>query len=481
MSEVAEPRPITRAELTALALLVAATGLLHGLTIREGHGWLDDYASYVAHARNIAEDVPYADTGYEYNDANPVAGPRAYPPVYPLILAPVYAGSGLDLEAMKLQLIFILLALLVAVWALIRRWHPPWMALAATGAFGLSPFINGFKDNVLSDIPFALFAVVALLLMDIAERATDDRRWLHGGAIGIAIFLAYGTRTVGGVLLVAMLAHLVLKRGWRLPPYAWIASGTFAVAALVLGQGVYGGAGYTDQLALVTPRLVANNAWRYLRSLEGLTVNGYVSVAGTALFVVVTMLAVIGYASKLPRARRTAVEVLVPLYVATIAVWPAFQSLRFLIVLLPFYALYAILGAVAVGERVGARRAMVGALGIAVAVSYLGVYVRIPYGPIADGPTTPASREMFDWVIANTDPDDLLLFLRPKALALYTGRRSATIGPDWDHEAIAAYARKVRARYLVDGPVDPGTFEGAPDGRVVFENEDFTIYALPAA
>lgn len=479
MLDTSEPRAVLRVELALLAVVVAGAGLVHGLTIREGQGWLDDWASYVAHARNIAEDLPYADTGYVYNQANPVAGPRAYPPVYPMILAPVYATGGLDLDAMKLQVVLILLALLVAVWALVRRWHPPWMALSAAAAFGFSPFMNGFKDNVLSDIPFALFAVVAILLIDLAERAPAPQPWRYGGAIGLAAWLAYGTRTVGLMLLVAMLVHLALRHGRRIPLYAWVATGTFAVMAGVQGAVVPGGSGYTDQLALVTPRLIANNAWRYLRSLEGLTVNGYVSTAGTILLVVVTALALIGYATKLPRERRTVVEVLVPLYVAAIAAWPAFQSLRFLIVLLPFYALYALLGAVWLGEQLGVRRVAVAMLGLVVGLSYLGVYVRLTYEPVADGPTTPAAQDAFDWVRENTDPTDLLLFLRPKALALYTGRRSATIGLGWDEQRIADYAGKVGARYLVDGPVDPGTFTGIRGARVVYTNGEFTILLVP--
>ncbi|HEV2672560.1 MAG TPA: hypothetical protein VGU74_15810, partial [Gemmatimonadales bacterium] len=69
-----------------LALVV---GVLYLATIRAGHGWGDDFAQYILHARNIAAGVPYTQTGYIYNPDNPEVGPRAYPPGFPVLLVPV--------------------------------------------------------------------------------------------------------------------------------------------------------------------------------------------------------------------------------------------------------------------------------------------------------------------------------------------------------------------------------------------------------
>jgi hypothetical protein len=207
----------------------------------------------------------------------------------------------------------------------------------------------------------------------------------------------------------------------------------------------------------VTPRLALNNRWRYLRSLEGLTVNGYWGAGGTLLLVVVTALAVAGYLWKLAKARRTMVEVLVPAYVVVVAVWPAFQSLRFLIVLIPFYALYALLGVRAILTRIRLEQlapAAVATLAAVVAVSYAGVYTRVDAGPVPEGVETPQAQALFGFLRAETPADALVLFQRPKALALYTGRRSTPYAPTWGDQDVTAYAQKLEVAFIASGPFD---------------------------
>jgi hypothetical protein len=81
-------------------------------SIRRGNFWPDDYALYVHHAENIAEGRPYADTGYIYNPGAADYSPRAYPPVFPLLPAPICRAYGLDLHAMKIEVVvFFVLAL----------------------------------------------------------------------------------------------------------------------------------------------------------------------------------------------------------------------------------------------------------------------------------------------------------------------------------------------------------------------------------
>ena len=48
--------------------------------ISEALGWGGDFALYVLHARNLADGLPYGDTGYIYNPQYPSLSPPAYPP-----------------------------------------------------------------------------------------------------------------------------------------------------------------------------------------------------------------------------------------------------------------------------------------------------------------------------------------------------------------------------------------------------------------
>ena len=55
---------------------------------------------YIRHAKNLVEGVNYADTGYMYKPERSIA-PTAYPPIFSLLLAPIYKWYGLDLRLMK--------------------------------------------------------------------------------------------------------------------------------------------------------------------------------------------------------------------------------------------------------------------------------------------------------------------------------------------------------------------------------------------
>jgi hypothetical protein len=84
--------------LTAVTV-VAMVGVFYLVTIREGHRWGGDFSMYIHHAKNIVEGIDYRDTGYIYNPFYPSLGPKTYPPVFPLLLSPIYKWFGLKLKS----------------------------------------------------------------------------------------------------------------------------------------------------------------------------------------------------------------------------------------------------------------------------------------------------------------------------------------------------------------------------------------------
>ncbi|MGH9843092.1 MAG: hypothetical protein ACREEM_30505 [Blastocatellia bacterium] len=89
-------------------LTILLVGAFYLATIRQGHPWGDDFGMYISHARNIAEGTSYSQTGYIYNP-DAIIGPKTYPPVCPALLAPVYKLWGLNLAAMKVEIILVFL------------------------------------------------------------------------------------------------------------------------------------------------------------------------------------------------------------------------------------------------------------------------------------------------------------------------------------------------------------------------------------
>jgi 4-amino-4-deoxy-L-arabinose transferase-like glycosyltransferase len=197
------------------SLLIALLGvitLFHVLTIRPGQGWGDDWAQYVAHAKNLVEGRSYDDTGYIYNGAARYA-PRIYPPGFPVLLAPIYALRGLDLEALKIPVILSFIGALIMFAALAARWDGAASALIATAVAGFHPFFRDFKNHILSDLPFAFLLLTAIAaserILEGEKRERDDFRW--GLVVGVTWWLAYSVRTVAVVLPVAFVLVALLR------------------------------------------------------------------------------------------------------------------------------------------------------------------------------------------------------------------------------------------------------------------------------
>jgi hypothetical protein len=182
---------------------------------------------------------------------------------------------------------------------------------------------------------------------------------------------------------------------------------------------------YTDLLT-ITPAVVIDNVVSYLRWSSEIWENGYIDLARKALFLATTALAVVGCVSIRKQPHALLLAVVSVFYLLVVIVWPLAQGTRLLIPLIPFVVAGAVLGAWsidrAIAEYGGIRHAVVITLLALVAVTYLARYSTLPFGRIPEGIAKRESVELFDFVKTSTRPDDVIIFSRPRALALLTER-----------------------------------------------------------
>jgi len=433
-----------------IAVLV---GLFYLATLRTGHDWGDDFALYIQHARNIAAHVPYAATGYIYNPHNPAIGPRTYPPGFPVLLAPVIAVFGLELQPMKVVVVLCFLGALLLLSRVFQRNLPPLYRAALILVMGLNPYFWDFKDHVLSDIPFLFFTLLSLYAFQRAAQA-DRRSLTYGAVAGIATAAAIATRALGVMILPAFIASDVLR--WRRVQRETALACGIPIAVLLL-QYVVGAqdGSYFDTLT-ITPAAMGRNVVEYLRALSDIWENGYADVGRKLTFLVTVGLAAFGYLRAL-RSGATVLELFPVLYAIPVMLWPAYQGTRFLIPLIPFYLYYCLLGIRGLETALAPRRHVALAFLAIVVLVYGARYSTLRYGPLPDGVAAPESVELFRFVKQNTAPQDIFVFSKPRALALFTGRRaSASFTPN-DPCRLWRYFTEIGATYVITGPggVDP--------------------------
>jgi hypothetical protein len=471
-----------------LAAFLLLVGAFYALTIRPGHDWGDDFAQYIHHAKNIALGIDYSRTGYIWNPRFPMLGPATYPPVFPLLLAPVYAARGLDLVAMKVVVaVFFLLALFMVARVFRDRLRSGYLATLLL-LLGLNPYFWHLKDNVLSDIPFLFFVFLTLDLMDRhpGPRAPAAKAAGFAAAIGTSCYLAYGTRSLGMVLIGCLIVADVVR--WRrLTGVSALAIAWFAVLAAIQAAVTHRDAGYAAILTF-DPHRIADNAVDYIRYLSGLWDNAWWGSADSVLLLIFGALAAAGIWMRARSRRVGPPDIFAGLYGLAILPWVATQG-RYLVPLMPFYIAYALEAIQADRGRTPRRAgltlaALLALAGVGFVSEYFGVFRS--RGP--EGVGTPNAQALFNAVRRTTDSSAVIVFQKPRALALFTDRQATGIHEQGDEDDFWSYLDRVGANYAILAPDDRvflyqnrmrRVIQTHPDRfLIVYSNPDFALYRI---
>ncbi len=437
----------TRKSIGLIAVLISIA-FFYILTIRQGQYWGGDFSGYLAHAVNIIEGRPYGETGYIFNPNYPKLGPVSYPPVFPCILAPIIKFFGLNMLLMKCQVITTFILALLIIYFVFSETLPYIYSLLLLLLIGLHPLFWTHKDLILSDFPFLFFAFAALFAV-MKEPKTAGfplPHRFHAVFTGLLAWLAYGTRTIGIVILPSMIACRLIKNK-KLTPFNLIAL-SVGFALILCQQLVLGG--QTDYLRNLTSdiSLLCNNVWDYIIDLSLLWDNGYDSLLHFLLFLVSAALACAGFITKI-RKNCSVLEFFVMVYLAVIFVWP-FSVKRYLF---PLYILFLFYAFIALHRFFVKRKHLLKLTGWTIILcffaSLFAKYTTINFGPIQEGIAVTHTVELFDFIREHTEKEDVFIFRKPRVLAFFTDRKASVYHPAHPYLELIRYMRSIDADYVV--------------------------------
>ena len=461
---------------------------------------------YLLHAKSIVEGKGYAETPYLYNPLYPGIGPKAYPPVTSIALAPMYRWFGLNLTVMKITICaFFFAALWVLFWTYRMRLANAYAASLII-LLGFNPFFWNFKDEILSDFPFLFFVWTTLYAVD---RHYDGRKkdrftgsFPYAVLVGALMYLAYATRVIGVVLPASLCLYELIKfkRLSRFAVMAILVTGTLIAVQTMLLSDV--GSGYLSLFKSLTTRDIAKPYWdhiiNYISALSIFLDNGHSKLVKRALFLMVSLLAVLGL-RRIIKDGVTILEIFLFLYLVVLVITP-FEDLRYLFPIIPLYFFYACIGAMELRSLVPGhvwQYAPIIVAGVLI-LSYLSMYTTLDFGPIREGIERKESKELFQYLRVHTHPDEMIIFRKPRALALFTDRRASIYPRPSDNSSTADgtvwnYFHDIRARYLIVGTTawarNLVIFRDIRWERQfverykecfeeVFSNADFTVYKI---
>jgi hypothetical protein len=468
-------RPAGLVALGAAAL--AALYLAFAASSPVSLGFFGDDAVYLTTAKGLAEG-----RGYRHLSIPGEPLQTKYPPLYPALLSLVLRARP-DLPGNFTWLLApgalagagaVVLAALYwrRVLGASRRFA---LALAVLAA--LSPALLSFTRVAMSELPYALFAIAALLCLDDRALRADGRArtgWLLLGALLVGCAML--TRAIGLSLAIAAVATLLLRRRgadallvgavilacvapwWSWQAGAEAANGAGGRALLVAHELGYGGFLPKD------PQEALRVAWQNLLRLSfGLgyfqlalpveSVRAAIGAGGVRLALLhvichaTLLFALFGFWQSARSGLRT-LHVYAAIYGAILLVW-TFSPYRFLVPWTPFtlyFAATGLLAALRARWLAGAAFAIVLALFLAEDWKLARSTEQAYYArEVAIDWTELRAAEQF--LREHTEPGDVIASSHPERLFLTTGRRGHFFWPDTDPVAFEYDAGRAASRF----------------------------------
>jgi hypothetical protein len=473
----------------AFLLVFLLLGIIFFGTVRDGHDWGGDFSIYILQARNFAEHRAFDRNSYVPTAESMVSHPGVYPPLPSLILAPVYAAAGLNYRALKDTLIAFLWFSLPLYYALAcRRGLHPLAAAAMLLIFGLSPLVLSLKESIGSDSVFLFITGATLLFLDVVyQRGWDAQHPFSAGVMtAVLLMLCYLCRATG-LAVVGGFAIYEFWRARRLRVFGLIAIVLTAAAIVVYTRIIFHvGQQYNTQFPF-QPRAYLEHALFYLRTPAALWA-GSPAILRYPIALIMLCFLVVGAIRQLRQP--TIVEPYVALSIAVPIVYIT-PNMRYMMPLIPFLLIYAVLGMVYVLSQVAlldrSRRLVLAACGlVAVAASAFNLRT-IETSAISEGINQKSFVEVCSFLKQQTPADALVLSWNPRVFALYTDKASALYpqaGGPGDFEASIPHGGPAFLVYynrdLDRQKLTQYLAQAAPRLQVVFDNGDFRVYKLPA-
>ncbi len=467
------------------------------LGTRTSHDWGDDFAQYIHQAGNIVHGIPQSETGFIYSQENYI-GPQAYPIGFPLLLAPVYAIAGNNILAFTtfISLIYIVSGLLLVIF---YRQQFSWItALVLALIFLYNPQMIIFKREVMSDIPFTALLVLNFILYQ--KYKSGDLKQILLLAVVTGFMLV--VRPAGIVFVAAVVMDQFfdfIRRKSRLknsfvPTAILIFLPVllyFAINSVIFRIPSGGSVRdyllfyYSGDFVRIIPENLIHHieVFRYLYVPHAGILNGFSLLLGSVM-VVMTLLGFVKRMFKGPEV----IEWFFIFYVLMLLVFPNnYSAFRLLVPLGFIFLFYAVVGLKSVqllhGISAGKKAVVIGVVILLLFMPGIVSIARSGY-KILEGPQQKSSIEAFTFISKNIAPESVVVFAKPRALALYAGCHSMADPFTKDPTLIHRQVTEAKATYLLihtkltGEPMKRYSRVMQPRLTKLWENKEFVLYRI---
>lgn len=427
------------------------------------HDWGGDFAQYIHQAKNIVNGIPQSETGYVYKSLSAEIGPHAYPMGFPLLLAPVYFFAGNNMFAFKsfISVIYIILGLLIVFFY--RKYFPPVTALLLTFIFLYNPQMILFKGEVMSDVPFTALLVLNFILYQ-NLKAGNLTQMLILSAIAGFMF----TIRVTGIVFVAaiimeqlvllynrktIIRNFILHTGiFTLIPILVYFVINYLIFRIPSGGSIYDYHIFFNSINFF--HLIPENLVHHIKVLRYFLVPETGSFKGFSYFfgAIMMVMILLGFVKRMIK-NPEIIDYFFILYVIMLLIYPINKGTFRLMIPIGFiFFFYAATGlqAIKLITRISTLKKAV-VIGFIIILTFIPgiIGVIIAGNQIIEGPQQPTSVEAFDYIRKNVPAKAIVVFAKPRALALYSGCQGMADPFTTDLVQINSQVMHAKASYLL--------------------------------
>jgi hypothetical protein len=426
-----------------LFAIIISLLIINIISVRNDHGW-GDFAQYITQAKSLHDGTinkMLDDSTYRYEKTDlAFLGPKLYPWGFPILLVPIYHFFGLNIVIMKLYTSIFFLISLFVIHQIFKYKLNNTRNFALVAIIAYSPFFFYFKEKILSEIPFLLFSLISIYLIQqiVIRQKYYINEIMSYVIIGIFIFISYNIRSVGILLLPCLFLAQIVEYDKSNIKIHSIAKGLIPWIVFIISQFLIDTVlpedtdSYAKMFQQFYFEVIPNNIVYYSKIFSDFYPNypilpslgEYINIIALLLF----LLGLIEY-SKKDYLYVSYIILTLCLYI----VFPAIQGLRYFIPIIPFYVYFIIRGINLVGHKLSINNIIINIVLFAVVLFNVLFILFNMYSQysmknyIVDGPYEKESIELFNYISSNTDRNSIIVFFKPRAMTLYTDRKSAAI------------------------------------------------------
>jgi len=461
------------------------------------HDWGDDFAQYIHQAGNIIHGIPQTETGFVFNQQHFI-GPQTYPSGFPLILAPVYAVAGNNITAF-LILISILYITLGLVMIIYFSNYFSWInAFILATIFVYNPQMVLFKGEVMSEIPFTLLLITCFIVYEKTKSAHPLQ------LLGLALLTGFliMVRSAGFIFVAAVIVDQIFDlRKQKLILKNTAIRGSIVIVIPVMIYLLFNififrmssGSSINDYLSFFqSGQLVSMfpvNFYHYIEAIRLLYLpqSGALMGISVVLSSVMVGLVLFGFLLRISRGPQV-IDWFFIFYMIMLLLFPDTNSAPRLLIPLGFiFLLYSATGFknLQVLPQLTSQKKVIIFGGLILLMFSPGILEIVRAGEnIQEGPQKQSAVEVFNFIRKNIPHESVVVFEKPRALALYGGCRSMvdprTNNPTLFHMQVV----NANASYLLINNKLTGKlmlrYINVMQNRLTkeFENMDFVLYKI---